>query len=198
MRDKGCDSDGKIVRAKVSDVIIEVRDGVHLSSFRLTDKPALLEQLNSKEIYDTTLTIPHPFLESHAEVWLQKRIEHAGRQVKLVAFAIRDADGNLIGGVGSDSLELGTTHRAEISYWLGVRFWGQGIMTDAVRAYVGYAFRELGLLRLTAHTFEFNVGSARVLEKNGFTVEGRLRKHFRKDGELLDARLYGLLRDDVH
>lgn len=179
------------------DLIIRVSDGVCLSSFRLTDKPALVEHLSSKEIYDTTLTIPHPFLESHADTWLQKRIEHAGRQVKLVAFAIRDAGDNLIGGVGSDSLELGTTHRAEISYWLGVRFWGQGIMTDAVRAYVGYAFSELGLLRLTAHTFEFNVGSARVLEKNGFTVEGRLRKHFRKDGELLDARLYGLLRDDV-
>jgi RimJ/RimL family protein N-acetyltransferase len=106
-------------------------------------------------------------------------------------------DENLIGGVGSDSLEFGTTHRAEISYWLGARFWGQGIMSDAVRLYVEYAFSELDLLRLTAHTFEFNVGSARVLEKNGFKLEGRLRKHFRKDGELLDARIYGLLRDDV-
>lgn len=181
----------------MSDVTIKVSDGLYLSSFRLTDKPALLEHINSKEIYDTTLTIPHPYLESHADIWLQKRIEHASRRVKLIAFAIRDADDNLIGGVGSDSLELGTTHRAEISYWLGLRFWGQGIMTDAVRAYVGYAFNELGLFRLTAHTFEFNLGSARVLEKNGFKLEGHLRKHFRKDGEFLDARLYGLLKDDV-
>lgn len=196
MRAKGCDSDGEIVVLN-NIVIIKVRDGVHISPFRLSDQSALREHLSSKEIYDTTLTIPHPFLESHAEAWLQKRIEHAGRQEKLVAFAIRDADDNLIGGVGSDSLELGTSHRAEISYWLGVRFWGLGIMTDAVRAYVGYAFSELGLLRLTAHTFEFNVGSSRVLEKNGFKLEGLLRKHFRKDAELLDARLYGLLKDDL-
>jgi RimJ/RimL family protein N-acetyltransferase len=36
-----------------------------------------------------------------------------------------------------------------------------------------------------------------VLEKNGFTLEGRLRKHFRKDGELIDARLYGLLKEEL-
>jgi RimJ/RimL family protein N-acetyltransferase len=177
-------------------VKIKVRDDVHLSSIRLTDKSSFVKYLSAKEIYDTTLTIPYPYAESHADSLLQKRIEHAARQGKLVTFAIRDADDNMIGGVGADNLELGTTHRAEISYWLGVQFWGQGIMTDAVRAYVRYAFSELDLLRLTAHTFEANLGSSRVLEKNGFKLEGRLRKHFRKDGVLLDARIYGLLRDD--
>lgn len=176
---------------------IKVRDGIHLSGVRLTDKLALLEHISSKEIYDTTLTIPHPYEESHADSWLQKRIEYNRQQAKEVSFAIRDADDKLIGGVSADGLQLGTTHRAEISYWLGVKFWGRGIMTDAVRTYVGYAFNELGLLRLTAHTFEFNIGSSRVLEKNGFKLEGRLREHFRKDGNLLDARLYGLLRDDL-
>jgi len=36
--------------------------------------------------------------------------------------------------------------------------------------------------------------SARVLEKCGFEEEGFLRKHFLKDGQFLDARLFGLLR----
>lgn len=70
-------------------------------------------------------------------------------------------------------------------------------MTDAVRSYVDYAFRELNLVKLTAHTFEFNVASARVLEKNGFKLEGRLRKHLLKDGKLIDARFYGLLKEDL-
>jgi ribosomal-protein-alanine N-acetyltransferase len=70
-------------------------------------------------------------------------------------------------------------------------------MTDAVKAYVGYAFDELKLLRLTAHVFEFNAASARLLEKNGFKLEGRLRKHFRKDGALLNALYYGLLKEDL-
>jgi len=181
----------------MSNVIINIRGGIHLSGVRLTDKPALLEHLSSKEIHDTTLTIPHPYLESHADSWLEKKIETNRLAGKEVSFAIRDAEDKLIGGISADGLALGTTHRAEIGYWLGVQFWGRGIMTDAVRAYALYAFDELGLLRLTAHTFEFNVGSFRVLEKNGFKLEGRLRQHFRKGDKLLDARIYGLLREDL-
>lgn len=176
---------------------IKVRDGVHLSSIRHADKAALLEHLRSKDVYNTTLTIPHPYFAAHADSWIQKRIEQSQRLGREVSFAIRDEEGKLVGVIGADSLELGTTHKAEIGYWLAKPFWGQGIMTDAVRAYVAYGFGELQLLKLTAHTFEFNVGSARVLEKNGFKLEGHLRKHFMKDGDLLDARFYGLLKEDV-
>ena len=102
----------------MSDVIIKVREGLHLSGVRLTDKPALLEHLSSKEIYDTTLTIPHPYVESHADTWLEKKIEINRLAGKEVSFAIRDAEDKLIGGVSADSLQLGTTHRAEIGYWL--------------------------------------------------------------------------------
>ncbi|MGH9880451.1 MAG: GNAT family N-acetyltransferase, partial [Pyrinomonadaceae bacterium] len=88
-------------------------------------------------------------------------------------------------------------HRVEFGYWLARPYWGQGIMTDAVRVFVRYAFSELGLLRLTAHVFESNIASARVLEKNGFKLEGHLREHFIKDGKLIDVRFYGLLKEDL-
>ncbi|MDQ6651537.1 MAG: GNAT family N-acetyltransferase [Acidobacteriota bacterium] len=141
-----------------------------------------------------------PYSETDADWWIQKRIEHTKLLGKEATFAIRAAQDNLIGVVGADGLELGNTHsahRAEIGYWLARPFWSQGIMTDVVRAYVEYAFGELPLLRLTAHVLEFNAGSARVLEKNGFQLEGSLRQHFRKDGQFLDARFYGLLKKDV-
>ena len=176
---------------------ITVREGVHLSGIQQTDKPALLEHLDSRDVYNSTLNIPHPYTETDADWWIDKRIEHTKRIGKEVSFAIRDDEGKLIGVVSADSFEPGTSHRAEIGYWLARAWWGQGVMTDAVRAYVRYAFDELQLLRLTAHVFEFNVGSARVLEKNGFKLEGRLRKHISKDGQLLDGRLYGLLKEDL-
>lgn len=175
---------------------IAVRDGVHLSGLQLTDKPALMEHLNSKDVYNSTLNIPHPYSEADADWWIHKRIEHARRIGQEVSFAIRDAEGKLIGVVSADDLEPGTTHRAEIGYWIARAYWGQGIMTDVVRAFVGYAFAELQLVRLTAHVFEFNAASARVLEKNGFKLEGRLRKHISKDGQLLDGRVYGLLKEE--
>ena len=175
---------------------ITVRAGAHLSAIQQTDKPALLEHLHSKDVYNSTLNIPHPYTDADADWWIHERIDHAKRLGQEVSLAIRDDEAKLIGIVSADSLELGTTHRAEIGYWLARNYWGRGIMTDAVRAYVRYAFDELHLLRLTAHVFESNVGSARVLEKNGFKLEGRLRKHISKDGQLLDGRFYGLLKED--
>jgi ribosomal-protein-alanine N-acetyltransferase len=189
---------------------IPIRDDWHLSSFRESDKAALLEHLHSRDVYNTTLNIPHPYLEKDADFWIQKRIEHTRRQGIEVCFAIRDADEKLLGTLGAATLEvpgrsahgieyssLPGSHRAEIGYWLARPFWGQQIMTDAVRAYVRYAFTELGLLRLTADVLQGNLASARVLEKNGFKLEGYLRQHIRKDGRLLDVSFYGLLRDDV-
>ncbi len=55
-------------------------------------------------------------------------------------------------------------------------------------------FEEFGLVKITAHVFPHNLASARVLEKSGFQQEGFLRKHFLKDGNFLDARLFALLK----
>lgn len=175
----------------------EFRDGFHLSGVRLSDRFALLEHFKAKEIYDATLNIPYPYTEADADQWLGRRIESTRSQGQEVTFAIRKDDGEMIGAAGADSFKVGSSHRAEIGYWLARPYWGRGIMTDAVRAYVRYAFGELGLLRLTAHVLAFNVGSSRVLEKNGFRLEGRLRKHFRKEGRLHDAHYFGLLKEDV-
>lgn len=176
---------------------IAVRDGFVLSPIRETDKQALFEHLQAKEISETTLTIPYPYAEADAESWIQKRLDHTKRVGKHVSLVIRDFDSKLIGAVGADSLEPGTTHRGEIGYWLAKPYWGKGIMTDAVRAFVAYAFAELEVERLIAHVFDFNLSSARVLEKNGFKLEGYLRKHYRKAGKLFDARLYGLLKEEL-
>lgn len=57
-----------------------------------------------------------------------------------------------------------------------------------------HAFDEFGLMKITAHVFTGNPASARVLMKCGFQQEGLLRKQFVKDGQFLDAMLFGLLR----
>jgi ribosomal-protein-alanine N-acetyltransferase len=181
---------------RMTDLKIKVRDRIYLSGVSRADKPALLEHLQIKDIHDRTMNIPYPYSGADADWWLRKRIEHTNRYGRESTFAIRDA-GKLIGVVGTDNFELGMTHRAEIGYWLARPYWGHDVMTDAVRTFVRYAFAELEVVRLTAHVFTFNVASARVLEKNGFKLEGCLRKHFCKDGQLIDARFYGLLKEEL-
>jgi RimJ/RimL family protein N-acetyltransferase len=173
---------------------IVVNDQVHLSEFRSSDKCALLEYLNDRDIYDRTLRIPFPYTEKDADEWFALVAKITQQQWRAVHFAIRSADDALIGGCGFDGFQIGKSHRAEVGYWLAKSFWGRGIMTAVVQRVCQHAFEEFGLVKITAHVFSHNPASARVLEKCGFQEEGFLRKHFLKDGQFMDARLFGLLR----
>lgn len=161
-----------------------VNDRIHLSEFRPSDKPALLEHLQEKEIYDRTLRIPYPYTEADADEWLALTARITQQQGQPIHWAIRDTDALLIGGCGFDDLQIGKSHRAEIGYWLAKPYWGQGIVTAVVRKVCEFAFTEWKLVKITASIFAFNAASARVAEKCGFQQEGYLRKHYLKDGQL--------------
>jgi RimJ/RimL family protein N-acetyltransferase len=165
-----------------------------LTEVRPADKPALVKQLNDKEIYDRTLRIPYPYTDTHAEEWLALVAKITQEQGRPVQWAIRNAEDHLIGACGFNDFQMGKSHRAEIGYWLARQWRCQGIMTAVVQRMCQYAFEEFGLVKIIAHVNATNPASARVLEKCGFQEEGFLRKHFLKDGQFLDARLFGLLR----
>lgn len=56
----------------------------------------------------------------------------------------------------------------EIGYWIGVPFWGQGLIPEAARALIRHAFEDLGLQTLWCGYFDGNEKSKRVQEKCGF------------------------------
>lgn len=176
---------------------LQLSNGYHLSEIERRDREALVEHLQDREIWRNTLDIPYPYTEEDAEAWIDERIAHRREQPAEVTFALRNTDETLIGVVGADDLEVGTTHRANLGYWLAKPYWNQGLMTRAAHRYVRYAFDRLEVIRLTAEVFSWNEASARVLEKVGFQREGCLRKHREKDGALVDVFYYGLLREDV-
>lgn len=176
----------------------QLADGRFLSSVERRDKDALVDHLQVREIWRNTFRIPRPYTESDAETWIEERIRHRTEQPKETTFAIRTVDGHLIGVVGADDFVIGSSHRARIGYWLAEPYWNRGIMTEAVRRFVHYAFETLDVVRLTAEVFVWNDASARVLRKTGFTQEGRLRSHREKDGTLVDVLYFGLLRADLY
>ena len=88
------------------------------------------------------------------------------------------------------------SRRAEIGYAMNQRFWGQGFMNEALRAFIGHAFDALGLNRLEADIDPRNVASARSLARLGFTREGLLRSRWIVAGEVSDTGMYGLLQGD--
>ena len=175
-------------------MMLDLGNGIRLTEFRDCDKDALVEHLSNREIYRRTLRLPFPYTPSDAEKWFAIVAETKKHLGQPVHWAIRESSHGVIGGVGLDGLSADQSHRAEIGYWLAQPFWGRGIMTSVVRAICQHAFETLGLEKITAQVFAGNNASARVLEKCGFELEGYLRKHLVKDGEILDVKAYGLLR----
>lgn len=57
---------------------------------------------------------------------------------------------------------------AEIAYWIGVPYWGQGLVPEAIRELMRYSFNDLGLKSLWCGYFEGNEKSVRAQEKCGF------------------------------
>ena len=107
---------------------------------------------------------------------------------------MRESD-TLCGGVG---LRIEGDHRrAEIGYWIGVPYWGNGYATEAAKAVVKCGFGTLGLHRIFASHFANNPASAKVLRKIGMRHEGNLRAHVLKWGEFLDLEMYGMVASDV-
>jgi len=86
--------------------------------------------------------------------------------------------------------------QADIGYWLGVPYWNKGYMTEAVRLVCYLSFRHLDAARAYATVFVGNNGSRRVLEKNGFSVDGTLRSHVFKRGQFVDSWFLTLLRSE--
>lgn len=176
---------------------LQINDSYFISDIAPSDKPAYLEYLQEKQIYDQTLAIPYPYTDADADWWINHNLEATALQNgRSVNWAVRRGDGKLIGGIGFLGLKIDQDFKAELGYWLAKPYWHRGIMTEAVKKVADYAFKEFGLMRITAHVFAFNIGSARVLEKSGFTCEGLLRSHYRKDGKVFDGKLYARLASD--
>jgi [ribosomal protein S5]-alanine N-acetyltransferase len=173
---------------------IVVNSQVHLCEIRSSDKPALVEHLNDRDIYERTFRIPFPYTADDADAFLALVAKATEQQGQPVHFAIRSADDALIGGCGLNDFEIGKSHRAEVGYWLAKPLWGRGIMTAVVQRVCQHAFADFGVVKIIAHVSTLNPASARVLEKCGFVQEGLLLKHFLKDGQFIDVKLFALLR----
>ncbi|MDP4523571.1 RimJ/RimL family protein N-acetyltransferase [Bacillus halotolerans] len=105
-------------------------------------------------------------------------------------------DHTLIGTVSLFQIIRGALQCAFIGYFLDKAHNGKGLMTEAVRLIVDYAFYDLKLHRIEAGVMPRNLGSMRVLEKAGFHKEGIARKNVKINGKWEDHQVLAILNPD--
>jgi RimJ/RimL family protein N-acetyltransferase len=137
---------------------------------------------------------PHPYTRECADAWIAMNLEAEGPNLE---FAIV-LEGEVVGSVGLIPESDIYRTAVEIGYWIAEPFWGRGLAAEAVEAAAAYAFETLPDVRVVqAHLLAGNTASARVLEKSGFTLDGRLRDAATKAGVVTDVLVYSLTRDDA-
>ena len=87
---------------------------------------------------------------------------------------------------------------AEVGYALSSAYQSRGVMSRALTLLLAELFAHTTLERIEARCAVGNTASQRLLEKAGFTREGRLRAYFRLRGRRVDNLLYAILRSDVY
>nr|WP_272898791.1 GNAT family N-acetyltransferase [Paenibacillus sp. MMS18-CY102] len=156
--------------------------------FQLTDAKSVQKLAGHEEVARTTLSIPHPYPDGAAEAWIE-RTRSAAEKGDIFSFAlVRKTDNQLIGCV---SLRVSKSdNQAELAYWVGYPYWGQGFATEASRQVINFGFETLGLNRIYAAAMTKNPASYRVMSKIGMTFKESLPKHILKSEIYEDLVLY--------
>lgn len=162
-----------------------------LRPWQETDKARLAHLANDYAIWVNVRDgFPFPYTEDDAAWWIENNIHHNPARSLAI-----ECQGALAGTVG---LQLKTdVHRvsAEVGYWLGRDFRGQGIATEALRLFIPYVFSHFPeLMRVYAEVFHTNIASVRVLKKAGFVPEGVMKQAVVKEGQILDDLLFAIYR----
>ncbi len=169
-------------------------DRLILRPFVPDDAPAVQAMCSAFEIADTTLSIPHPYPEEAAPMWIDTHAPTWEEGTGVTYAVTNRADGTLIGAIG---LSLAREHaRAEMGYWIAVPRWGQGYCTEAGRALLAFAFDVMGIHRVQARHFVRNPASGRVMQKLGMRLEGVHRGAMKKWDVFEDLAVYAVLADE--
>jgi ribosomal-protein-alanine N-acetyltransferase len=155
-------------------------------SWHHDDLGALVTYADNRKIWiNLRDRFPHPYTRQAGREFLRTTLTQEPETLFAIAVS-----GEAVGGIGFVMMTDVERVSAEIGYWLAEPFWGRGIATEAVVAVTRYAIETYGFTRVFAVPFASNRASARVLEKAGYLLEGRLRRSAIKDGRVVDQLQY--------
>lgn len=164
--------------------------GLFLRPLRMADAEALLPIFRDEE---TLRYWAHAPIKSLSEMHDIIARNLPPQNLAAASFAITRDHGRAIGAANfyseHDSI-------AGMGYIIDKAWWGQGLVSEAVRAMVEHGFGTLKLQRIWLEIDPRNQGSIRVAQKAGFAAEGHFRKSFFLNGAYFDSVYYAMLAED--
>ena len=165
-----------------------------LRPFELTDAKRVQELAGDIRIAETTLHIPHPYEDGIAESWISSHRDNFENGSNVTYAIVKKETEELIGTI---NLMMNKTHKkAEVGYWVGLAYWGNGYCTEAFKAIIEFGFKNFDLNKIFGLSLVNNIGSWRVMEKSGMTYEGTRRQDVVKNDIALDLKSYSILREE--
>lgn len=129
----------------------------------------------------------------------RRRLRYYARDMRedlgYAFFVFSRSGGLLIGGLTLSNVRRGVAQAGTIGYWVGAPHARKGHMSDAMRAFVPFAFQSLRLHRIEAACLPHNRASIRLLEKTGFRREGLAQQYLKINGLWQDHLLFALIED---
>ena len=161
----------------------------------LSDAEDLTVAISNKKVQDNLRDgIPYPYTVQDGINFISAMLSADENDTFAFAITINDKVVGSIGVFRKDNVHFRT---AEMGYYIAEEFWGKGLGASAVRQICEYIFENTDIIRIFAEPFAYNIASCRVLEKSGFQYEGTLRSNAVKNGQVLDMKMYSLIKSDI-
>jgi 8-oxo-dGTP diphosphatase len=160
------------------------------------DAEALHRLVNDWEITRNLATVPFPYPRSLADEWiLSTRSELAQGSAFSLAITGREGEHEVLVGIVRLQVKGRCGH---LGYWVGRRFWGHGVATEAAGRVASWALANLDLDGLEADVVTDNPASAAVLRRIGFRQTGESTNHFIARGKDQPVWRFAATRDDIY
>lgn len=161
-----------------------------LRPFTLEDLESLVKYANNPKIAgNLTNQFPYPYTKEHGKRFIEMAMSHQPTRIFTI-----EIHGEAAGGIGIHPQSDVYCKNAELGYWLAEPYWGNGIITSAIKQMIEYGFSNFDIIRIYARPFSTNMASQKVLEKAGMKKEAVLKNAFYKNGEFLDEIIYSISR----
>lgn len=137
---------------------------------RLADAGWMTRGLNNFNVAGNML-VPFPYEREMAEDYLGRDWAHMPPNRMRYVIDLKGTGGvGMAGFSPADGVGV-------LSYWLAEPYWGHGLMSEALRAVLGWYFAATGADRILAGAFHFNAASLAIQHKFGFAEIGRSNVH---------------------